>query len=138
LLETKKQMGKYQLPYSWPNRGHRGLERLYNFVWPELAKALNVPARNLKLKCWSSEQGEFQIKISNPKTEIEMVELMAPKALKGILEKCGFQNVRTNNLGVHTSKATPKGTTFQLVDVEFKTEYPELWNKYDEERFGKR
>jgi hypothetical protein len=134
LFETKRQMGKYQIPYSWPNRSHRGLERLYNFVWPELAKALLLPPRNLKLNCWSSEQGSFIIKVSNPKTEIDMLELMAPKALKGLLEKCGFQDVTTEFVGTVAGKSTPKGMQFPLVEVSFKTKYPELWNKYDDER----
>jgi hypothetical protein len=138
LFETKKQMGKYQLPYSYPNRSHRGLERLYNFVWPELAKALDIPARNLKLNCWSSEQGNFVIKISNPKTEIDMVELMGPKALKRILEKAGLEDVDTWHTCTVTSKETQKGKSFPLVELGFKTKYPELWNKYDEQRFGKK
>lgn len=130
-------MGKYQLPYSWPHAGHRGLERLYNFVWPELAKALGVPGRNIKLSAWSAESGYFTIKISNPKTEVDMVEMMAPKALKGLLEKCGFREVTTRSGGVHTTKPTVKGTTFQVVEAHFSTKYPEQWLEWDKQRFGR-
>lgn len=136
LFETKRQMGKYQLPYSHPNRSHRGLWSLYNHVWPELAKALGVPARNLKLDAWSSERGSFSIKISNPKTEVDMVELMAPKALKGILEKQGFRDVNTKLVGIVTL-VTDSGKEYPVVSVLFTTKYPQKWIEYDEQRFGK-
>jgi hypothetical protein len=129
-------MGKYQLPYSHPNRSHRGLWALYNHIWPELAKALDIPARNLKLSCWSSEKGTFTIKISNPKTDIEMVELMAPKALKALFEKDGFTNVKTSHVCSVSSKETAKGNSFPMVEIDFTTDYPALWIKYDEQRFG--
>jgi hypothetical protein len=136
LLESKLQMGKYQIPYSWPNRVHRALERIYNWVWPELAKAIGVPARNIKYKGWSTEKGEFAIKISNPKAELDMIELMAPKALKGILEKVGFTDVKIEFQGTEISKATRTGKQYPILTIKFSSDYPRLWKDYDEQRFG--
>jgi len=135
LFESARQMGKFQLPYSWPHRGHRAEERYFNFVWPELAKSVGVPPRNVKYHGWSGESGNFTIKISNQKTEVEMVELMAPKALLGLLKKAGFVNPRITQVTAGKTAPTKIGQTFPVVDVKFAVEYPQQWIDWDKQRF---
>jgi hypothetical protein len=131
LFESKKQMGKYVLPYSMIHRGHRTAERLYNFVGPELAKMLGVPVRSIKLATMSYSSGAFVIKITSAKTDVELVDAVAPKALKTLLDKCGFRKVETSSLGISRTE-----TGASTVRVAFEVEFPEEWLRYDREKYG--
>jgi hypothetical protein len=138
LFEQKLQMGKYSVPYSWPNRSHRGLERIYNYVWPELAQALVVPARNVKFKGWSTENASFFIRISNPKTEVDMLEIMAPRALKHLLDKVGLQDVVVTHVSTINDKPTKTGRVFPTIQLDFTSSYPQRWIELDKETYGNR
>lgn len=136
ILEGKLQNGKYNIPYSWPNRSHRGLERMYNYVTLETAKALDVPGRNVRFSGHSAESGAIIVRITSRKTEEDMLMLMLQKVVRSLLEKAGFQDIKVDAPAVVVTKPTVKGTQFREVGVTFTTEYPEIWKQYDRERFG--
>ena len=127
--------GHYQLPYGHMTRRDRGLAQLYNQIIPTLARTLEIPARNFKFDGWSTEKGTIIVKITSSKTEIDMLLLMLPRALKAELEAV-FPNVRVSDGFSGSTIPTNKGTQFKQVCAAFATDYPEKWIEWDKQIYG--
>ena len=130
VAETKPQNGQYHLPYGQRHRGHRGLERMYNFVTKEMAEKLDMAWRNVKFNGYSIENGQIILTIAKKNTDLELLEYTAPLLLKSILLKV----FPTAEVSARGGKPTPKG--LPTVDLFFKATYPEEWIEYDRKAYG--
>lgn len=126
----------YQLPYNHPTRTDRGFERMFNFVLPGTAELLGVPRRNLDYDGFTTEKGSVIVKVSSSKTEVDMLQLMLPKALKAKLIEAGFERVHASDAFLRSTKPTPKGTIFTQVVCAMVTEFPQKWIDWDKQRYG--
>jgi len=124
--------GYYQLPYSHITPRDRGLATFFNYIIPSLARTFDIPARNFKVNpsAWSTERMSLSVKITSSKTDIEMLELMMPKALKGELEKT-FDDV---NIQSSYLMSTP-GKKYPDLIIGFTSKFPKKWIDLDDLHF---
>jgi hypothetical protein len=116
--------GIYQLPYTRITPRDRGWATFYNYIVPSLARTFDIPTRNFKVTAgtWSTERVTLSVKITSSKTEIEMLELMMPKALKTELERTFDEvNIKSSYL-----MSTP-GKKYPDLIITFTTKFPQKW-----------